>query len=295
MKEQLIRYYKSIPYTGTKNKLLDFIVPKIEQANPTVLISPFCGSLAVEMNVKAEIYYLNDKLSPLIDNYKSIKQQNYIGDRIIERVKYLIEKLGLSNKDKDKYNKFKEYYNNIKHKDIFPEYFLTIMLHSFNNQIRFNKKGKFNLPFGKRTLNESNEIGIRNLCDFIVNNRTNFTNWSFEEFIYIATQYVTPDRETVPLYYLDPPYNNTTATYNENNWNDKQEQSLYYSIDRINFYGNKFVMSNVLEHNGVENKMLKRYIEERGFKYDVIDYNYGNSAYNKKNRSKSIECIVYNY
>jgi DNA adenine methylase Dam len=295
MKEQLIRYYKSIPYTGTKNKLLDFIVPKIEQANPTVLISPFCGSLAVEMNVKAEIYYLNDKLSQLINTYKSIKQGDYTGDIMIAWIKRLIKTFGLSNISKDNYDMLKGHYNRLTHKEMYPEYFLTIMLHSFNNQIRFNKKGEFNLPFGKRTLNESNEIGVRNLCDFIVNNRTNFTNWSFEEFIYIATQYVTPDRETVPLYYLDPPYNNTTATYNENNWNDKQEQSLYYSIDRINFYGNKFVMSNVLEHNGVENKMLKRYIEERGFKYDVIDYNYGNSSYNKKNRSKSVECIVYNY
>ena len=44
--------------------------------------------------------------------------------------------------------------------------FLTLVIYGFNNQIRFNSNGEFNMPVGKRDFNNSLR---KNLKNFITN------------------------------------------------------------------------------------------------------------------------------
>ena len=57
--------------------------------------------------------------------------------------------------------------------------------------------------------------------------------------------------------YLDPPYFNTTAVYNENNgWSETDENDLYSLCESLNTNNIKFGMSNVFENKGVDNQKL---------------------------------------
>lgn len=295
-------YKLSIPYTGTKNKLLDFIIPKLNEANCDTLISPFAGSLAVEMNSNCDKFFLNDSNIPLIELYKAIKYRVDSSKQLFNFIKPVIYKYNLNEFDKDSYLDFREDYNNISSNNsdydtlcIKSFCLLILMLHSFNNQIRFNKKGEFNMPFGFRTLNDSNEEKITNLVNFIIGglNRI-FYSLDFNSFI---CNMINENKNNAndTIFYLDPPYNNTVATYNENNWNDLEEQELYELINEINNRGFKFLLSNVIEHNGIKNDKLLKFVEENNYKIITKEYNYGNCSYQKKNRSESIECLISNY
>lgn len=295
-------YKLSIPYTGTKNKLLDFIVPKLNEANCDTLISPFAGSLSVEMNSNCNKFFLNDLNKQLIDLYRAIRIRIYSSKQLLDLIRALIKDYHLDNQNKDNYLCYRTIYNqmlpdNFDFNNVIIKSFhlLVLMLHSFNNQIRFNKKGDFNMPFGFRTLNDSNEEKIINLVNFIINNlNIVFTSFDFNPFIsnmLIRHKYNADNT----IFYLDPPYNNTVATYNENNWSDLEEEELYESINKINNRGFKFLLSNVIEHNGIKNDKLLKFVEENNYKIITKEYNYGNCSYQKKNKSKSIECLISNY
>ena len=54
----------------------------------------------------------------------------------------------------------------------------------------------------------------------------------------------------------------------------------------------KFALSNVIEHKGKENKLLKEWSKK--YKIIYLDKDYSNSSYNTK-REKSIEVLIINY
>ena len=57
--------------------------------------------------------------------------------------------------------------------------------------------------------------------------------------------------------YLDPPYHNTTATYNESGGrSDRDEKDLYMFCERLMENNIKWGMSNVFENKGVINQNL---------------------------------------
>jgi site-specific DNA-adenine methylase len=58
---------------------------------------------------------------------------------------------GLGSYNKEGFEKLKNDYNNSKNSVLF----LLLIIFGFNNQIRFNKHGNFNLPVGKRDFNAS--------------------------------------------------------------------------------------------------------------------------------------------
>ena len=58
--------------------------------------------------------------------------------------------------------------------------------------------------------------------------------------------------------YVDPPYLITVANYNENGgWNELYERDLLELLDKIHKQGVRFALSNVLEHKGKSNNILK--------------------------------------
>ena len=53
--------------------------------------------------------------------------------------------------------------------------------------------------------------------------------------------------------YLDPPYTNTLAIYNENDgWGIESDYKLFKELDRLSELGVKWAMSNVLENKGIK-------------------------------------------
>jgi DNA adenine methylase len=164
-----------------------------------------------------------------------------------------------------------------------------LICYSFNNSIRFNSKNEFNIAFGKDrsdfnlALQERLKIFIQKLKYIKIYNK------SFED---IKLDKLKPD----DYLYCDPPYLITVANYNENGgWNDVLEVKLLEKLNKANEMGVRFGLSNVLEHKGKSNDILKEWASNYNIHY--LNHNYSNCNYRTKDKSKnsSIEVLITNY
>ena len=97
--------------------------------------------------------------------------------------------------------------------------------------------------------------------------------------------------------YCDPPYLITTGSYNDGNrgfkdWKEPEELELYRLLDSLNERNIKFALSNVMEHKGRENQLLREWSKK--YKVIYLTSDYSNSSYNTK-RDKSVEVLIINY
>ena len=167
----------------------------------------------------------------------------------------------------------------------------TLIVFAFNNQIRFNEKREFNLPVGKRDFNNNMRNKVRHFAEAIKNPHIELSSNDFRRIPFDGLS-------EHSLIYADPPYLITCATYNENNgWNARLEKQLLTYLDRANDRGIKFALSNVLKNGDKENTILTEWLERNPMyiRHD-LNYNYSNSSYHKKDRSKhSTEVLITNF
>lgn len=138
------KYVKSpLNYIGGKYKLLKEILPLFPDKINT-FVDLFGGGFNVGVNVNAEHIIYNDISEPVVKLLNHIKG-SHIEDLLSEIDKYIAE-YDLSKENKEGYLKLREDYNSrIKT----PMKFYTLLCYAFNHQIRFNKNGDYNMPFGK--------------------------------------------------------------------------------------------------------------------------------------------------
>ena len=200
---------------------------------------------------------------------------------------------GLGKYNKEHFLKLREDFNENTNYDYNYYVMLYVMIvYSFNNQIRFNRDGKFNLPVGKRDYNTKMQQKLSAFVDRLKSGNYLFTSMDFEQFD--LSPYGKKD-----FIYADPPYLITCATYNEQGgWNEDKEKALYTFLDKANNQGVRFALSNVLSSEGKENSLLQDWIKHNKNKYNVVhlEFNYSNSNYQKKDRNTgSDEVIIKNY
>jgi len=164
-----------------------------------------------------------------------------------------------------------------------------LIVYGFNNQLRFNKKGGFNIPCGKRDYN----MKIRDKLKLFID-RMNIQTLEFKSKDF--RQYDITKLNENDFVYADPPYLITSASYN-NNWTETEETDLLNFLDELDNKNIKFALSNVTIHNNKENTQLI----EWSTKYNIIKLNkkYKNSNYNKNrtrsNQTKTQEVLITNY
>ena len=168
----------------------------------------------------------------------------------------------------------------------------VIIVYAFNNQIRFNSKGEFNLPVGKRDFNKKMADKLSAFIDRIQTQNCIFTCKDFREFD--ISQLDSND-----FVYVDPPYLITCATYNEQGgWNEDSERDLLAFLDTLSEKNIRFALSNVLRSKGKENHILIEWLHKHSDKYRAIplNYSYSNSNYQTKDKvSVSEEVLIVNY
>lgn len=277
------KYIKSpLNYTGGKYKLLNQILPLFPEDINT-FVDLFTGGCNVAINVNANRIIANDLCSEVISVYEGI--QNGTTEENIRMIEETINEYRLSKENKEGYLELRSYYNE-GNKEWYI--FYTLIAYAFNNQIRFNKKGEFNIPFGKdrSDFNPALKQKFRDFSDAIHNKNIKFTNYDFRK--------LSVDKlKENDFVYLDPPYLITDATYNMG-WNEEAEKDLLSLCDRLNEKGIKFAISNVLEHNGSKNEILTEWSKKYNINY--LNYNYSNCNYHKKdNGHKSVEVLITNY
>ena len=272
-------------YTGGKYKLLKQILPLFPDNINGRFIDLFCGGLDITINTKAKKIIANDINRKVIEIYQEMKK--YETEALISYIEDKISVFSLTIENTEGYNKFRDYYN----KTHYPIDLFILICYSFNHQVRFNKDGNFNMPFGKNRsyFNETLKKNLINFHNIIKENNIVFTNTSFLS--------LKPEKlNESDFVYCDPPYLITCATYNEQDgWNETLEKQLYELLDKLNEKKIKFAVSNVLYNKGKENEILKEWCE----KYNVchLDKTYSNCSYHAIDRDKNStdEVLVTNY
>jgi len=282
-------YIKSpFNYTGGKYKLLPQVMSLFPDDIKT-FYDVFCGGLNVGINAKCKIVCANDKLIQVIDTFRMFRGSD--GQHVINMIHRIIEQYGGINfkLDKDSYLKLREDYNNRVSMNRYDEAILFYVLtcHSFSNQIRFNKKGGFNMPYGDRGFNEAMQQNLNSFLNKLHNTTICLSNEDFDTFM--SKKFDNMKRDD--FVYFDPPYSGTTATYNEGgNWVRQNDIDLFLWADRLNTNDIRFAMSNILN---------EQYKTAWANKYNVhtLDYNYKNCNYQKKNKTgkKDTEVLITNY
>lgn len=295
-------------YTGGKFKLLPQILPLFPK-NIDIFVDLFCGGANVGVNVPSKSTILNDtndNLTLLFSMFKNL-DNDFLSllDEIIEKYglsqssKYGYEyyncdsNTGLAPYNKNKFLKLREDFNNSKDAGYYHYAMLyTLILYSFNNQIRFNSNGQFNLPVGKRDYNEKMRLKLQKFINRLKEKDYKFSNLDFREFDISQLN-------SESFVYADPPYLITCATYNEQGgWGEQDENNLLKFLDNLHNNNIKFALSNVLRSKGKENSILINWVNKNSTKYRVINlnYDYNNSNYQTKNKdSVTEEVLIINY
>lgn len=294
-------------YTGGKYKILNQLIP-IFPKELDLFVDLFSGGSNVGVNVNAKRIVCVDKQKEIIRVMDLFKK--YEDGYIIDKLEKNIDKYELSNSllngyeiyhctsdkglgayNKNKYVELRNDYNNMKYDSIEKDFlFLTLVIYGFNNQIRFNSNGEFNMPVGKRDFNNSLRKNLKNFITKLKTKNIEFVNSDFREFA-IETNENT-------LVYCDPPYFLGTASYNENGgWTKQDEIDLLNYLTILDSKGIKFALSNVIEHKGATHEMLETWIREHNYTIHYITCDYNNSNYHKQegNVTKTVEVLITNY
>lgn len=293
-------------YTGGKYKLLSQIFPLFPDKVNT-FVDLFCGGCNVGINAKAEHIICNDYNSKLIGLFNYLKSNNY--NNLIIKIMKIIDEYGLSNSSIDGYGvyncnssnglgsynresflRLREYFNTLnKSNENYYLYLYILIVYSFNNQIRFNTEGKFNLPVGKRDFNKRMQKKLENFVNNIKD--IDFQNFNF-------TDFDVNQLDMNDFVYADPPYLITCASYNEKNgWNEDKEILLLNFLDLLTTKNIKFALSNVLTSKGKTNTILQNWLKNHpDYNCHHLEYTYKNSNYHKKDKvNHSDEVLITNY
>lgn len=185
-----------LKWAGNKHRVRDNITPYLPERKR--LIEPFAGSCAISLATHYENYLIADTNSDLIDMYNHIK---YHSDSIIEETEGLFVP---ENNNSEEFYTLRSEFNEINASIRKSALFIYLNRHCFNGLCRYNRKGKFNVPFGKYKSPKCPTLDILSFSEFSM--RAEFVNQSFQETFAMAGK--------DDVIYCDPPYVPLSATSN---------------------------------------------------------------------------------
>jgi DNA adenine methylase Dam len=316
MKNNKIYIVSPLNYPGNKYRILSQLYSNFPKFNS--ILDLFCGSATVGVNSEAEKVICVDSDEHVISLLNFFKCYDH--KKIIEDLIFLIKKFnltisytnnysflrknfkvyndnnGLKSLNSEGFYKLRDTYNNFENKFDYNAnlHLYLLLIYGFNTNLRFNKKGFYNLPVGKTDLNKNN---VKKILSFT--NRLKEIDVDF-----ICLKYNDPKIfqliKKVDFVYLDPPYLITNAVYNENGkWTDKSEVDLLKFLDMLIKIKKNFGLSNILKKDDMDNNFLINWIEKNKniLKIIPINYHYRSSSYNKlkRNNNEKEILVITNY
>ncbi len=303
------RIQSPLNYVGGKFKLLPQLLPMFPK-KVDLFVDLFCGGCNVGINADCSRVLFND-LEPVLPALCTVLRR--LGkDTVFARIQKIITDYGLSCSQENgyafygcdsasglsRYNRapylrLREDFNRRLQRD--DDYYLmlyVLIVYAFNNQIRFNQSGAFNLPVGKRDFNAKMQRKLAAFTDRLRSGDYQFTSQDFRSFDIGRLS-------KNSFVYADPPYLITCAPYNEQGgWTEACERDLLAFLDRLQQKKIKFALSNVLSSKGKTNHILQDWAAENAGRYRIIELNfsYANSNYQTKNRTRDTrEVLIVNY
>lgn len=181
-----------VKWSGGKKDELKHILPHIPISYSTYL-EPFIGGGAVYFHLNPEHAVINDVHKELVDFYQSIKNGN--SSAIYDFMKE-------HPNEEEIYYKVRGYDNT----DVLDnaKRFYYLRKTCYRGMLRYNKKGGFNIPFGRYKTYNFEEIKNKEYEELL--KRTEIFNSSFEN---IFNNYNDSDN----FMFLDPPYDSAFTDY----------------------------------------------------------------------------------
>ncbi|QLA10688.1 DNA adenine methylase [Shewanella phage Thanatos-2] len=259
-------------YVGNKWRYMEEIHKRLPGGNLKAL-DLFCGGAVVSShfpkNWNITINDLNNRLVNL-----HIDTQN---DSFLDHCLWLMDRFDLSKSNKGGYFDLRANYNDSPS----SEMLYMLLCHSFSNQIRFNPKGEFNLPFGNRTFNKNLKEKLRRFKNRISERAIKFTSNNFDHF----------DFDSFDFVFVDPPYLEAANFYGADDWSLTDEKIL---LDKLKNTKAKWMLTNQTISKGKKNKLLVDFINQGNFNVHELRDTTKTCNYQRKG-GETVEVLITNY
>ncbi len=269
-----------IKIQGIKTKLVPWIKENIKFDEVGRWVEPFLGSGVVGFNLAGKDALFADSNPHIINFYNKLKNRE-LTSSIIKQFLYK-EGAVLSEKGQEHYNYVRERFNEEQN----PIDFLFLNRSCFNGMIRFNKKLKFNVPYGHKPerFAQAYITKIVNQVKYLEivfsQNNWEFKCQSFEETL--------TEVEKGDFIYCDPPYIGRHVDYYDS-WNEENEIKLH---DLLLQAGTNFMLSTWDNNEYRENEYLKTIWKDC---YKLNKEHFYHIGAKETNRKPMIEALITNY
>jgi len=267
---------------GIKTKL----VPEIKRlAVPQEFdrwIEPFCGSCVVALNVQPKRALLSDANLHIIRLYKEI-QVGIITPAIargyLEDEGENLRKVGEAHYYEIR-NRFNTQPNSLD--------FLFLNRSCFNGVIRFNRSGRFNVPFGHKP-DRFAKAYITKIANQIrrVSEAAGNHDWEFVVADFAKTIAVATENDFI---YCDPPYAGRHTDY-FNQWSENDERRLFQLLENTQA---RFVLSTWHSNRYRTNQAIENRWRDPHFQIITRDHFYHVGA-TEELRHKMVEALIVNF
>jgi DNA adenine methylase len=210
---------------GIKTKLVPFIFSSIQwNAGDARWIEPFLGSGVVALNLAPERALLADTNRHIIGLYQAIQRGELTRASIREFLECEGKKLEAGGADY--YYEVRERFN----EQGSPNDFLFLNRSCFNGVMRFNRHGKFNVPFGHKPERFSKAY---------ITKIVNQVGWTAKQMWGKAWEFrvarwddVLAEAQPRDFVYLDPPYIGRHTDY-YNSWDEAEAEKLAVVVKNL--------------------------------------------------------------
>jgi DNA adenine methylase len=267
---------------GIKTKLVGQIAALAHDQQYRRWVEPFCGSCVVPLNIQPNQALLNDSNVHMIRLYREI-QNGSITPNLVKS--FLTEEGGKLRKEGGAfYYEVRDRFNaNPTSLD-----FIFLNRSCFNGVMRFNRAGKFNVPYGHKPERFAQAYvtkitnQVRRLSDVISASNWTFTAVTFQK----ALEHAKPG----DMIYVDPPYAGRHVDY-YNSWSDNDEIALAEALKELPC---KFILSTWHSNKFRKNHWIERHWTEPGF-YVLLREHFYHVGSTEDLRHPMIEALITNF
>lgn len=273
---------------GNKYLLWEEIKHYLKAETRSTLVEPFFGSGTVSLNAANETLFKHmigsDIAKWQIDLHKAMQDPMFV---------FAADKINKAySEDLDGFLQMKESYN----KDISDMgYLYNLMCRANSNMTRFSgKEGsrKYNMSYGKRA-----RFSVERLMqNQVLMKGVDLYNMSFGV-LFLQLESLLSVKGVSPLdttIYVDSPYYNSVATYNEQGgWTAQDDEVLLDYLVKLHKQGYHIVSSNAFHNRGKTNSRLIEWTEANSELFEVVYLNrdYSNSSYFKSDHP-TVEVLI---
>lgn len=206
--EQLTVLKPPLKWAGGKRWLIQELQKYWKKHHQKRLVEPFCGGLSVALGLKPETALLNDVNPALINFYQQLQSGLQLDIELLN--------------DEQAYYQCRAQFNQLNGDPVSlklaAQLFYYLNRTGYNGLCRFNKKGGYNVPFGRyKTINYQTDFSHYQA----VLSQWQFSNLDFEELAVDDNDFI----------YADPPYDTEFRQYSQQgfNWQDQERLAEWLS------------------------------------------------------------------